>query len=269
MSILKGKVNTIIKILKQQNKISVLLITYNEIKHISEVISNISFADEIIVVDAFSTDGTFEKLKTFSHVQVIQRKFKNFADQRNFALTKANYNWILFIDADERITQKLRHEILETIKKDSEIVAYKFKRKFFFNSKVIKYSGLQSDTTYRLFKKGHVTYNSSKIVHEYPNINGESGLLKNIMLHYCYTSNKAYKEKMELYATLKAKELFKKGKKPTLWHFLIRPSYKFIINYIIRLGFLDGKEGFNICYLSAYGVWYRYKKLKELTLPKF
>lgn len=246
-------------------KISGLLITYNEVNHINQVIENIDFVDEIIVVDSFSTDGTFEKLQDLKHVKVIRREFKNFADQRNFAIKQASKDWILFIDADERITKKLKNELLESIKNPNNNIAFMFRRKYFFKKKRIRFCGFQTDTTYRLFKNGSVTYNESKIVHEMPLINGESKILKNDMLHYCFNSSTHYKAKMEQYGSLKALELSKKGKKVNFFHFYIRPLYKFIVNYFFRLGLLDGVEGLKICYLSAYGVYYRYKELKRLT----
>ncbi|WP_396600451.1 glycosyltransferase family 2 protein [Algibacter sp. R77976] len=248
------------------NKISALLITYNEVNHIDQVIDNIGFADEIIVIDAYSNDGTFEKLSTIKNVKTIQRKFKNFSDQRNFAIAQAKHKWLLFIDADERITPKLKTEIFKVINTPNNHVGFMFKRLYFFKKKRIRFSGFQTDTTYRLFKKGKVKYIEDKIVHEMPKIEGKSMVLKNFMLHYCFDSASHYKSKMEHYASLKALELFKKGKKPNAFHFYIRPFYKFITNYIFRLGVLDGKEGFIICYLSAYGVSYRYKKLKELRV---
>lgn len=249
---------------KEKQTISALIITYNEIHHIDDVIDNISFADEIIVIDSFSTDGTFEKLQSYNNITKIQRHFKNFSDQRNFALKQASNNWILFIDADERITPSLKKEILKEISTPNNIVGFLFKRLYFFKKKRIRFSGFQTDTTYRLFKKGHVKYDEKKIVHEMPIIDGNSKILKSNMIHYCFDNASHYKSKMEHYASLKALELSKKGKKPNFYHFYIRPLYKFLINYIIRLGFLDGKEGFVICYLSAYGVHYRYKELNKL-----
>ncbi|WP_298550702.1 glycosyltransferase family 2 protein [uncultured Algibacter sp.] len=254
--------------MNKHNKISALLITYNEVNHIDQVIDNISFADEIIVIDSFSNDGTFEKLKALKNVKTIQREFKNFSDQRNFSLKQANHNWILLIDADERITDKLKTEIFKEINTPNNIAGFMFKRLFFFKQKRIRFSGFQTDTTYRLFKKGKVKYNEDKIVHEMPIIDGKSKLLKNYMLHYCFESAEHYKSKMEQYAELKALELFNKGKKTNIFNFYIRPLYKFITNYFFRLGFLDGKEGFIICNLSAYGVRFRYKKLKELWKQK-
>ena len=252
--------------MKNEQKISVLIITYNEIKHIENVIKNVDFAEEIIVVDSFSTDGTFEKIKELKNVKTIQRKFKNFADQRNFAIQQANCDWILFIDADERIPELLKNEILEEINNSDKIIAFMVKRLYFFKQKRIRFSGFQTDTTYRLFKKGTVKYTENKIVHEMPEIDGKSKLFKNTMLHYCFDSSSHYKYKMEHYAKLKALELFNKGKKSSAYHLYVRPVIKFITNYIFRLGILDGKEGFQICYLSAYGVYFRYQELKNLTL---
>lgn len=241
------------------------MITYNEVNHIDDIINNVSFSNEIIVVDSFSTDGTFEKLQKLKNVKTIQRKFKNFADQRNFALQQANHNWILFIDADERIPESLKNEILEEIENSNNIVAYMVKRLYFFKQKRIRFSGFQTDTTYRLFKKGAVKYTEDKIVHEMPQINGKSKLFKNTMLHYCFDSADHYKSKMEHYAKLKALELFNKEKKSSIYNLYVRPIIKFVNNYIFRLGVLDGKEGFQICYLSAYGVHFRYQELKKLT----
>ncbi|MFV9550530.1 glycosyltransferase family 2 protein [Algibacter sp. PT7-4] len=248
------------------------MITYNEVNHITNVIKNIDFTDEIIVIDSFSTDGTFEKLSGFNHVKVIQREFKNFADQRNFALQQATHNWILFIDADERIPNPLKNEILNEINNNNNnnnnnngTAAFLVKRLYFFKKKRIRFSGFQTDTTYRLFKKGNVKYIEDKIVHEMPKVVGKSKILKNYMLHYCFDSADHYKSKMEHYAKLKALELYTKGKKSNVYNLHIRPVIKFFTNYILRLGILDGKEGFQICYLSAYGVRFRYQELKKLT----
>ncbi|WP_168796601.1 glycosyltransferase [Cognatitamlana onchidii] len=249
----------------KQPKVSALLITYNESKHIDEVIENLSFADEIIVVDSYSNDGTLDKLSKYKHVKTICRPFINFADQRNFALQQATHDWIIFIDADERISRNLQKELIKEINKPSNYVAFQVKRIYYFKNKRIRFSGFQTDATYRIFKKDSVKYIEEKIVHEMPEINGMSKLLKNTMPHYCFESAEQYKSKMEHYATLKAIELSKEGIKPNFFHFYLRPAYKFIFNYILRLGILDGKEGYSICVLSAYGVYFRYQELKKLN----
>jgi len=251
---------------KKTSKISALLITSNEINHIEEVVENISFADEIIVVDSFSTDGTLEVLINNNNIKVIPREFINFPDQRNFALEQASHEWILFIDADERIPESLKNEILEVVNKNDDVAGFMVRRQHFFNKKLIRFSGYQTDTTYRLFRKGKVSYDMQKVVHEMPIIEGESATLKNKMLHYSFSTYENLKSKMEHYGRLKALELFNKNKKANPLNYYIKIAYKFIFNYIIRLGFLDGKEGFIICYLNAYSVYYRYKELKRLSL---
>lgn len=254
----------------QSSNISALMITFNEIDHIDEVIKCIDFADEIIVVDSLSTDGTFEKLSAMDNVKVILREFKNFADQRNFAISQANCEWIFFIDADERLTEASKKEIVDTVQTNSAIAAFKIPRRFMFNDKVMRYSGLQSDRVFRLFKKGVTTYREDKLVHELLDYKGEFGVLKHDMLHYSFSDYDSYKQKAEHYGFLKAQELHKKGVRPNWFHFYIKPAYKFFTNYILRLGFLDGKEGYTICTLNAYGVFYRYKALEKLgaTAPE-
>jgi len=249
---------------KEKTTLSALIITYNEVNHIHDVINNISFADEIIVVDSFSTDETYEALKKLQHVNVIQRDFKNFADQRNFAITKASSDWILFIDADERLTPELQNSIQHATKKQSDIVAYKIKRHFMFNQKMMKFSGLQTDVIFRLFKNGSAKYHEDRIVHEQLDIKGKIDVLDGFMLHYSFSDYKSYKKKTEHYGKLKAQELFNKGIRPNWFHFFIKPAYKFLTNYLLRLGFLDGFEGYIICKLNAYGVHFRYKELKKL-----
>jgi len=250
--------------------ISALIITFNEIKHIEAVVDNLSFADEIIVIDSYSTDGTFEKLSQLDNVKVILREFKNFADQRNFAIEQANCEWVFFIDADERLTEDSQKEILETANSNNGIEAFKIPRIYIFNDKVMRFSGLQTDQVFRLFKKGVTKYREDRKVHELLDFKGEFKVLKHEMLHYSFSDYQAYKRKTEHYGLLKAQELLKKGKRPNWFHFYIKPAYKFLANYIFRLGFLDGKEGYTICTLNAYGVFYRYKVLENLlaTSPK-
>ncbi|TXD84984.1 glycosyltransferase family 2 protein [Subsaximicrobium wynnwilliamsii] len=240
------------------------MITYNEIGHIKEAISNLEFADEIIVIDSFSTDGTFEALSTMNHVKIVQRAFQNFADQRNFAIDQATRDWIFFMDADERLTQASQEEIVETVKHNNGIEAFKIPRRFMFNDKMMRFSGLQTDRVFRLFKRGVTKYRKDKLVHEVLDFTGEFAVLTHEMLHYSFSDYESYKKKTEHYGCLKAQELFKKGKTPNAFHFYIKPAYKFLANYVFRLGFLDGREGYTICSLNAYGVFFRYKVLEKL-----
>lgn len=247
------------------DKISALLITFNEEENIEAVLENISFADEIIVVDSYSTDNTIDLAKKFPHVKIIQRAFVNYTDQKSFALDQASYNWVLFLDADERVTPLLQKEILETVQiKQNPIVAYYFVRTFMFQDKVLRFSGWQSDKNYRLFRKDRVKFDLNRIVHETLEIDGKSATLTHKLLHYSYTHYEDYKHKMVKYGQMKAREEFRKGHRTRWYHYFFRPLYKFFNHYILRLGILDGKKGIVICYLNALGVYARYKELARL-----
>lgn len=245
-------------------KLSALLIVYNEIDHISAVLDNLSFADEIVVVDSFSTDGTIELIKKRPEVHFYQRVFDDYTSQRNYAIKQATNDWILFIDADERVTDSLKKEVIQTIVTPDASDAYFFYRKFMFCKKPLHFSGWQTDKIFRLFKKEKASYVAERLVHETLKVNGTIGKLKHKLIHYSYTDYESYKHKMLSYGRLRAKELYNKGKKPTLFHRLIKPTYKFVNHYIFRLGVLDGKKGFIICYLNALGVKERYVELAKL-----
>lgn len=246
-------------------KISALLITYNERDNIGAVLENLAFADEIIVVDSHSTDGTIEQIKAHGNVTLILHPFENYTAQKSFAMAQAKHDWILFLDADERLTPELKEEILNTIKVDEqEIVAYYFRRTFMFKNKKLRFSGWQSDKNYRLFKKSKVAFASDRIVHETLIVNGNSGVLKNKLIHYSYKDYEDYKQKMVRYGHMKAKEELARGASPNPFHFLVKPAFKFVHHYIIRLGFLDGAKGIVICYLNALSVYARYQELNQL-----
>lgn len=245
--------------------LSVVIITYNEINHIQSCIKAIEFADEITVVDSFSTDGTFEYLKNHPRVNVTQKKFENFTSQKTFALGLANHDWVLFIDADEVVSKELELEILETINsKHIKDVAFWFYRVFMFENHPLKYCGTQSDKNIRLFRKSKVNFNPRKLVHETLEINGSSAVLKEKLIHYCYKNYEDYKRKIMYYGKLKAQQDFKKNKQFNYILLLVKPFWTFFRKYIIRYGFLDGKRGFILCYLNAVGTFQRYKELKSL-----
>lgn len=249
----------------EQVKLTALMITFNEIEHIEAVIQNLSFADEIIIVDSYSTDGTVEVIQKYPQVQFIQREFKNFTDQKAFALEQANNDWVLFMDADERVTPKLEKEIVSVISQSNlGYVAYYFYRRFMFKNQILRFSGWQTDKNYRLFRKSKVKFSPERIVHETLVVNGESSILNNKLLHYSYKNFEDYKGKMLKYGRMKAIEEAEKGKKFSFIASVFRPAYKFLNHFILRLGFLDGKKGLIISYLNALGVKSRFDELKRI-----
>ena len=244
--------------------LSALVITFNEEKHIDEIIQDLEFTDEIIIVDSFSTDKTVALVNSHKKVKLIQNKFVDYTTQRNFAIDRARNPWILFIDADERLTDKLREEVIETIQKKDASSAYLFYRTFIFEDQKLNFSGWQTDKIFRLFHKDKARYTTERLVHEKLTVNGKIGKLKNKLIHYSYTDYESYKGKMVSYGKFKAKEEFLKGVKPNFYHFYLHPAYKFAYQYLIRLGFLDGKKGIIICYLNALSVKVRYQELKKM-----
>ncbi len=252
--------------LTEKNKITALLITFNEIAHIDSVLNNLDFVDEIIVVDSYSTDGTVDSIRKHPKVKLVQRPFENYTDQKSFALQQASHDWVLFIDADERITVPLKNEIFRTIDSEEPAAAYYFYRTFMFQNKVLRFSGWQSDKNYRLFRKSKVHFAIDRIVHETLVVDGRSDVLKRKLVHYSYKNYDDYKAKMIKYGQMKAQEELIKGYRPNLYHFILKPTYKFLNHYIIRLGVLDGRKGLTICYLNALSVFSRYKELKRLRL---
>ena len=247
-----------------KNKLSAVFITYNEIIHIDEVLTNVQFADEIIVVDSFSTDGTVERIKKRPKVTLIQRPFVNYTDQKSYAMSLASNDWVLFMDADERLTDRLKNEVLKTINGDASAVAYYFYRTFMFKQKLLRFSGWQSDKNFRLFRKSKVAFTKERIVHETLIVDGPIDSLKHKLIHFSYKNYEDYKGKMITYGKMKAQEELSKDYDPNAYHFIFRTAYKFLNHYIFRFGFLDGKRGITISYLNALGVYSRYKELKRL-----
>lgn len=246
-----------------RENITGLIITYNEEKNIREVLECFHFCDEIIVVDAYSSDKTVEIASKHPKAKIIQNKFEDFTKQRNLALSAAKNDWILFLDGDERITPELEKEIIETIKNPKANDAYYFYRTFFLGKKKINFSGTQNDKNFRLFRKSKAHYAEDKKVHETLQVNGTIGIFKNKLLHYSFESYDAFKNKMLHYGNLKGKELAEKGK---IYHPLTKWSkaiFKFFKTYFLKLGILDGKNGLAISYLQSLYVYETYESLKR------
>ena len=239
--------------------ISALAITFNEELHIEDYIKSLSFADEIIIIDSFSTDKTVALAEKYD-VTIIQREFKNFSDQKNFAIAQAKHDWVTFFDLDEKVSPELAKEIIDTVNSKNPLKAYNVKRSFNFMGKRIKYSGFQTDVAVRLFNKNYCKYNG-KAVHEAIETEEKIGQLKYALDHQTYKSFDNYNQKLSHYSKLQAEELYKKNVRPNLYHFLFRPWYRFMHQYFLRLGFMDGKEGFIISYVHAFSVYKRYIQL--------
>ncbi|ARV05205.1 glycosyl transferase family 2 [Polaribacter sp. SA4-10] len=239
-------------------KITAIIPTLNEEIHIKEAIESVKFADEIIVIDSYSTDKTLEIASNYN-VKIIKRKFDDFSSQKNFAIDQAKHSWIYILDADERVTTEVEKEILEAVKDPKEFVGFFVRRTFYFCGKRVDYSGFQRDKVIRLFLREHCKYTG--LVHERILTKGKLGFFKHKIDHFSYRNYDHYISKMNHYATIRASELHEKGNKVNIYHVMIKPAARFFIHYIIRLGFLDGFTGFLVAKTQAYGVLTRYIKL--------
>lgn len=241
-------------------KLTAIIPTGNEIHNIEEAIASVSFADEILIVDSFSTDGTYEKAKELA-TRVIRRDFHYPASQKNWAIPQAAHDWIFLLDADERVPPELQTEIQNILRNPPEnIVGYWIGRKNHFMGKRVNYSGWRNDSVIRLFRKKYCRY-EDKHVHEEIITDGKLGRLKNKLYHNTYISLDKYMEKMNRYATWQAKDYDKKTGKLTGYHFVIKPFWGFFKHYVIQSGFRDGVVGLTIGYIQGYTVYMRYAKL--------
>ncbi len=250
-------------------KLSVIIITFNEEKNIRDCLNSVKWADEIIVVDSFSNDRTLEISKEYTD-KVFQNKWQGFVEQKNFALTKASHNWILSIDADERISDELKEEIKGLLSNSLKYDGYYIPRKTFYVKKWILNCGWYPDYKIRLFKKDKGRWEGTEgtAIHESVKINGRIGYLKGDILHYSFMSISSHLKTINSFTSISAMENFKKGKKAGILSILFRPLFNFFKMYILKRGFLDGLLGFIVSVLSSYHVFIKYTKMWEMERQK-
>lgn len=234
--------------------LTVIIPTFNEENYIQDCLYSVLFADQIIVIDSFSTDATTTIAKKFN-CEIIERKFDNFSNQKNEAIKLAKSDWVLFLDADERVTEKLKLEIIATIN-NAKHNAYKIKFPHFYMNRFLYHI---ENKVLRLVKNKNIYFEGD--VHEKLNHNGSEGLLKNFMIHYTYKGLFHYIKKKDSYSWVQAKMSKDKNKKTTYFHLVFKPFYRFFHTFFIRKGFLDGVPGLAVSVIDAYGVFSRYVKM--------
>ncbi len=223
------------------NKITAVVLTKNEENNIKQCLKSISWCDEILVIDDNSQDNTVAFSKE-QNAKVIKKQLKDFSSQRNFALKKAEYTWVLFIDADERVSKELKNEIKESINKENAVSGYYIKRKDKFLGMFLKYGELKNIKLLRLAQKDKGKWVNK--VHEVWKIRGKTETLNNPIIHYPHSTISGFLNKINIYSKIRSEELLEKKTKPKLIQIIAFPTGKFIYNYFIKLGFLDGIRGF-------------------------
>ncbi|HSH51791.1 MAG TPA: glycosyltransferase family 2 protein [Bacteroidales bacterium] len=243
-------------------KISATIITYNEEKNIERCLKSLQgVAEEIIVVDSFSKDKTKEICLKYN-VQFFARNFKNYSDQKNFAIKQTKYNLMLSIDADEELSDELKKSIIH-IKSNRKSDGYYFNRITNYCGKWIKHSGWYPNHQLRLWNKEKGQWVG--IIHETLSVPKNSTThIKGDLLHFSYENFSQHLLKINTFTDFQAKEMFDNQKSVTFFKIICKPFFRFIRHYFIQLGFLDGLEGFIISIHSAYGQFLKYIKLRHL-----
>lgn len=243
-------------------KLSVGLITYNEEKNLTRTLDSIiEIASEIIIVDSGSTDKTLEIAEKYN-AAVYSESWKGYGMQKNSVIDKCNSEWILLIDADEEISKDLKNKIKEVIYDENSKKVYKPNFTAVCFGKKIKYGGWSNHYRVRLFKNGAGKYNDRE-VHEKFITNEETGILKEEIYHHTYEDLEDYFNKFNRYTSESANQYKRQNKKKPFLIFYLDSLFKFFKMYFLKLGFLDGYEGYLLAKLSSFYVFTKYAKLKE------
>lgn len=242
--------------------LTVITLTLNEEHNIRECLNTARWADEIIVVDSGSTDRTVECARAVTD-RVFTITWEGYGAARNFALTQASGDWILWLDADERVTPELAGEIKALVQNDDPGVAgYAIARRAYFLGRWIRHSGWYPGRVVRLFRKGKGHFSETR-VHEQLEMKGTTVQTQHDLLHLTDPDLHHYLVKFNRYTSLAADDMAAAGRKFTLRDLLVRPPFQFVKMYILRCGFLDGIEGLILAVLSAAYVFTKYAKLRE------
>ena len=247
-----------------QTTLSVIIITKDEAANIRACIESVAWADEIVVVDSGSSDATVEICRA-SGAKVFVHDWPGFGVQKNRALSYATHEWVFSIDADERVTPELRAAIEAVLARtNDEYIAYEISRLSSYCGRFMRHSGWYPDRIVRLFKRDAARF-SDDLVHEHLLVEGNIGILNGELLHYSYQNLEQVLNKVNQYSSAGAAMMEQRGRQATLSGAVLRGIWSFIRTYVLRAGFLDGREGFMLAVSNAEGTYYRYLKLMLLN----
>ncbi|NQW69429.1 MAG: glycosyltransferase family 2 protein [Betaproteobacteria bacterium] len=245
--------------------LSVILITRNEESNLDDCLASLEgIAQQIVVVDSNSTDRTLDIAHNYGALMAYPTDWPGFGPQKNRALDLATGEWVLSLDADERLTPALKSEILTAMNHSAHVNCFAIPRLSWYCGRFIRHSGWSPDYVERLFKRGTARF-SDDLVHERLIPNGTVAKLENPMLHYSFMNYTQVLDKLNRYSTASAEQAFAKGKKSNPAKAVLHGMWAFIRTYILRAGFLDGPQGFALALSNAHGTYYRYMKLWQLN----
>jgi len=242
---------------------SVVIITLNEAQAIRACLDSVKWAGEIVVLDSGSSDGTVDICREVGARVLEATDWPGFGPQKNRAIGYASGEWVLSLDADERVTPELRDEI-EAVMAGGACAAYRMPRRSRFVSRYMRHSGWHPDYVVRLFRRGRARF-SDDLVHERLEVDGAVGTLTHPLVHEAFTSLDEVLDKVNRYSSAGAEMAHRRGRRATLAGAVLRGLWSFIRTYFLRAGVLDGREGFMLAVSNAEGTYYRHLKLMLLA----
>ena len=244
------------------SKISCIIITYNESRNIRRCLESVTWVDEIVVVDSHSTDDTRDIAAAFTD-KIHQLKWSGFGPAKEYARDKAAGDWILSVDADEVVSGNLKEDIQRVTESKESLDGYLVPRRSNFLGRWIRHGGWYPDMVLRLFKKEKGSF-TDRLVHEEVVVSGNTGRLRNDLLHYTDPDFDHYLNKLNRYTSLDAVQLLREGRKAGFPDILFRPILTFVKMYFFKSGFLDGLPGLILAVSSSFHVFSKYVKLWHL-----
>ncbi len=245
-------------------KISAVIITLNEEANLKRCLDSVhDLVEEIIIIDSGSTDSTPNIAQQYSKVKFINRAWEGYSKTKNFGNQQVKNEWILSLDADEVISDELKTNLIKLKSEPpQDLYVYEMNRLTNYCGQWIKYAGWYPDKKVRLFPKNYAKWQGD-FVHEVLKFDLPIQHLKGDLLHYSYQTIQQHREKTYKYAQLHAKQMQKNNLKPNFIQIFLSPIFTFLKMYFLKLGFLEGKLGFHLCYISAWGTYLKYKLLKN------
>jgi len=245
-----------------RRRISAVVIALDEGKNIAACLESLRWADEIVVVDSGSSDGTQEIARRYTD-KVFDVPWKGFGPQKQAAVTLAGHDVVLNVDCDERVTPELAEEIGGILSVSGMAAAYTIPRRTFLGGKEIRHCGWYPDRTTRLFDRTKARF-SADLVHERVEVSGDIVPLRGHLLHYSFSGIADMFPKINRYSDLSARQMFERGGRCSILDLTLRPAFAFFRTYLFRFGFLDGVEGLVISATTSWLAFAKYAKLREL-----
>ena len=246
--------------------VSVYVLTYNNRRTIEQCLKSLDWAEELVIVDSFSTDGTYEICQRHTD-KTYQRKWTGHRDQYQYAANQTTHDWIMFVDADEEIPRELAEEIRKVLEeRTNDVDGFLVYRRTYYLGRWIRFGGWYPDCEVRLYRRDKGRWEGG--LHAKVVVDGRVDSLKNQYLHYTYRDISDQLQTIDRYSRIAAEDMFKSGEKFNLFKLLFHPPFRFIKEYLFKSGFRDGLPGLIIIVSTMFYVFIKHAKLWELTISK-